>query len=192
MRSVSNATRIWPSCRGTWRRKPAAPIEPPSCREKSGRSNPRPCSMWRVPEAAAPAAPSMRSNVPHFLGYAPRVNGKFLDAENRRFLVKGVAYGTFAPNGEGDQFPSPARVNQDFMLMAAAGINTVRTYTVPPPDLLDIALRHELRVMVGLAWPQHIPFLDDPQAGPTDPARRGGRGATPGVAPRDAHVCRRQ
>ena len=97
------------------------------------------------------------------VGHAPRVNGKFLDAENRRFLVKGVAYGTFAPNGKGDQFPSAARLNQDFMLMAAAGINTVRTYTVPPPELLDIALRHELKVMVGLAWPQHIPFLDDPQ-----------------------------
>ena len=47
--------------------------------------------------------------------------------------------------------------------MAAAGINTVRTYTVPPPDMLDIALRHGLRVIVGLAWPQHISFLDDPQ-----------------------------
>ena len=27
--------------------------------------------------------------------------------------------------------------------------------------LLDAALRHGLGVMVGLAWPQHIPFLDD-------------------------------
>ncbi len=95
--------------------------------------------------------------------HPPRVHGKFLNAENGRFLVKGVAYGTFAPNGDGHQFPSPERINQDFMLMAAAGINTVRTYTVPPPDLLDIALRHGLRVMVGLAWPQHISFLDDPQ-----------------------------
>ena len=66
--------------------------------------------------------------------HPPRVHGKFLNVENGRFLVKGVAYGTFAPNGDGHQFPSPERVNQDFMLMAAAGINTVRTYTVPPPD----------------------------------------------------------
>ena len=95
--------------------------------------------------------------------HPPRVHGKFLNAENGRFLVKGVAYGTFAPNGDGHQFPSLERINQDFMLMAAAGINTVRTYTVPPPELLDIALRHGLRVMVGLAWPQHISFLDDPQ-----------------------------
>ena len=92
---------------------------------------------------------------------APRVDGKFLDVDSRRFLVKGVAYGTFAPDGERGQFPPSARITQDFTLMAAAGVNTVRTYTVPPVGLLDAAMWHGLRVMVGLAWPQHIPFLDD-------------------------------
>ena len=92
---------------------------------------------------------------------APRVDGKFLAVGGTRFLVKGVAYGTFAPDGNGEQFPAPARVDQDFGLMAAAGINTVRTYTVPPAAVLDAALRHGLRVMAGLAWPQHMPFLDD-------------------------------
>src|SRR3989454_11056246 len=94
---------------------------------------------------------------------APRVDGKFLRVDNRRFLVKGVAYGTFAPNGEGGQFPSSARIAQDFALMAAASVNTVRTYTVPPVGVLDAAIEHGLRVMVGLEWPQHIPFLDDPE-----------------------------
>jgi GT2 family glycosyltransferase len=92
---------------------------------------------------------------------APRIQGKFLEVDAGRFLVKGVAYGTFAPDGEGVQFPSAARVEQDFMSMAAAGINTVRTYTVPPVSVLDAATRHGLRVMAGLAWPQHVPFLDD-------------------------------
>ena len=91
----------------------------------------------------------------------PRVDGKFLAVDGRRFLIKGVAYGTFAPDSEGAQFPSAKRVEQDFAAMAAAGINTVRTYTPPSPALLDAALRHDLRIMVGLAWPQHIPFLDD-------------------------------
>jgi len=90
-----------------------------------------------------------------------RVDGKFLEVDGRRVLIKGVAYGTFAPDSEGAQFPSKARIAQDFALMAAAGINTVRTYTPPSLALLDEALRHGLRVMVGLAWPQHIPFLDD-------------------------------
>ena len=45
--------------------------------------------------------------------------------------------------------------------MAGFGINTVRTYTPPRPDLLDEAARHGLRVMVGLPWSQHVAFLDD-------------------------------
>jgi beta-galactosidase/beta-glucuronidase len=46
--------------------------------------------------------------------------------------------------------------------MRAIGINTVRTYTVPPRWLLDLAHQHELLVMVGLPWEQHIAFLDEP------------------------------
>ncbi|HIF22961.1 MAG TPA: glycosyl transferase, partial [Gemmatimonadetes bacterium] len=91
----------------------------------------------------------------------PHVDGKFLEIGGRRVLIKGVAYGTFAPDSEGAQFPSAERVEQDFALMASVGINTVRTYTPPSPMLLDAALRHGLHMMVGLAWPQHIPFLDD-------------------------------
>ena len=45
--------------------------------------------------------------------------------------------------------------------MAEAGINTVRTYTVPGEALLDEAARHGLKVMVGIPWTQHVAFLDD-------------------------------
>lgn len=91
----------------------------------------------------------------------PTVNGKFLEVAGERFLVKGVAYGTFAPDANGLQYPEPARVAQDFGLMAAAGLNTVRCYTVPPEWLLDEAARHDLKVMVGMPWAQHIAFLGD-------------------------------
>jgi GT2 family glycosyltransferase len=93
---------------------------------------------------------------------ASRVNGKFLDVDGERFLVKGVTYGTFAPDAHGLQFPVPVRIDQDFAQMAAHGINTVRVYTVPPDALLDAAARHGLRVIAGLPWPQHIAFLDSP------------------------------
>jgi GT2 family glycosyltransferase len=89
--------------------------------------------------------------------------GKFLHAGGERFLIRGVAYGTFAPRGDGQPFPEPDRIRRDFALMASTGINTIRTYTVPPPDLLDAAAEHQLRVMAGLAWPQHVAFLDDRQ-----------------------------
>ena len=89
-----------------------------------------------------------------------RVDGKFLAVGSTRFHIKGVAYGTFAPDAGGDQFPPLARIHADFALMARAGINTVRTYTPPSDALLDAAAEHGLRVMAGLPWAQHTAFLE--------------------------------
>jgi GT2 family glycosyltransferase len=92
---------------------------------------------------------------------APTTDGKFLSVNGETFFVRGVAYGSFAPRADGHQFPGIDRVRRDFDLMRHAGINTVRTYTVPPLDVLDAAAERALRVMVGLTWPQHVAFLDD-------------------------------
>jgi GT2 family glycosyltransferase len=89
--------------------------------------------------------------------------GKFLCAGDERFLVKGVTYGTFAPDADGYQFPTIRQIAEDFRQMAALGLNTVRVYTTPRRDLLDEAAQHGLRVMVGLPWSQHVAFLDDRQ-----------------------------
>ena len=102
---------------------------------------------------------------------APAVAGKFLTAGGRHFLVKGVSYGTFAPDASGSQFPAAEVVAHDFARMRAAGINTVRTYTAPPEAVLDEAARQDLRVMAGVPWPQHVAFLDDPRM--TADIRRG-------------------
>src|SRR6266511_4655774 len=91
----------------------------------------------------------------------PVVQGKFLAAGGRKLWVKGVAYGTFRPNRAGEHFPDPGRVGADFAAMAESGINTVRTYTVPPRWLLDAAADNGLRVLVGVPWEQHVVFLDD-------------------------------
>jgi len=88
-------------------------------------------------------------------------DGKFLKAGDERFLVKGVTYGTFAPDADGYQFPSIRTIAADFRQMADLGVNTVRTYTPPRRDLLDAAAQEGLRVMVGLPWSQHVAFLDD-------------------------------
>ena len=88
-------------------------------------------------------------------------DGKFLRAGDDRFLIKGVTYGTFAPDAAGNQFPKPQQIATDFRMMAELGINTVRTYTAPGLDLLDEAARQGLRVMVGLPWSQHVAFLDN-------------------------------
>ena len=91
----------------------------------------------------------------------PSVDGRFINAGGQRLLIKGVSYGTFAPDAAGAQFPVPDRVRHDFRMMAAAGLNTVRVYTVPDTALLDCAAEHGLRVMVGVPWAQHLAFLDD-------------------------------
>ena len=91
----------------------------------------------------------------------PRVEGKFLFVGDEKLWVKGVTYGTFRPDENGAQFPQQHQVEKDFAQMAASGINAVRTYTVPPRGVLDLALQNGLRVMVGIPWEQHIAFLDD-------------------------------
>jgi len=91
----------------------------------------------------------------------PAVSGKFLVHGGNKLWIKGVTYGTFRPQGTEHQFPSPSVVDHDFCRMVAAGINALRTYTVPPRWLLDTARRYGLFVMVGLPWEQHIAFLDD-------------------------------
>src|SRR5262245_34952725 len=89
-----------------------------------------------------------------------RVHGRVFRAGTERLVVRGVTYGTFRPNGAGDQFPDPEQVSRDFAAMGAAGINSVRVYTAPPRWLLDLAEAHGLRVLVGMWWQQHVAFLE--------------------------------
>ena len=110
-----------------------------------------------TPRAPEHPSPSFATNRP---AGRPSVDGKFLRVGDERFLVKGVTYGTFAPDADGCQFPAPAQVARDFLAMADAGINTVRIYTPPRPDVLDAASQAGLKVMVGIPWAQHVAFLD--------------------------------
>lgn len=105
----------------------------------------------------APAAPAP-------VTCRPRLDGKFLSVAGERFWVRGVTYGTFADDGPDPGYPPRDTVTSDFRAMAAAGLNSVRVYTPPPRWLLDEAAAHGLRVMVGLAWEQHVAFLDKPGA----------------------------
>lgn len=90
----------------------------------------------------------------------PQARGKFLFIDDENFWVKGVTYGTFAPDENGQNYPAPDVVDAEFAAMAESGINTVRLYTVPPRWLLDCARAHGLLAVVGLPWEQHVTFLD--------------------------------
>ena len=111
--------------------------------------------------ALHPSSEIGRDLAPAPVSSVVKTDGKFLRVGGERFFVRGVTYGTFAPDSEGYQFPEAPRIAQDFALMRHYGINTVRVYTPPRQELLDEAARQGLRVMVGLPWSQHVAFLDD-------------------------------
>jgi len=90
----------------------------------------------------------------------PSVKGKFIYVGNEKLYIRGVTYGSFRPDKDGNEF-DPEVVERDFAQIAANGINAIRTYTVPPRWLLDVAKGYGLRVMVGLPGVLHVAFLDD-------------------------------
>src|SRR5579859_2149910 len=87
------------------------------------------------------------------VGKRVHVDGKVLSLEGRRYTVRGVTYGTFAPRADGALFPETQQILTDLAGMRAAGFNTVRTYTSPPADLLSIAADLGLRVIAGIFYP---------------------------------------
>jgi O-antigen biosynthesis protein len=90
-----------------------------------------------------------------------RVKGKFFFAGEQKVYLRGVTFGPFRPDAQGGEYHGPAEVRSDFARMRERGINAIRIYTLPPRWLLDLAAEHDLRVLVGLPWEQHVTFLAD-------------------------------
>ncbi len=87
--------------------------------------------------------------------------GKFFFRGADKFFLRSITYGPFAPAEDGTQFPRPQLVQRDFALMRELGANAIRTFTVPPQWLLDLALEYDIAVVVGLPWAEHVCFLED-------------------------------
>jgi glycosyltransferase involved in cell wall biosynthesis len=116
-----------------------------------------------------PTAPSARTDSP---GAEPRlpqsvqlngaesataervvIDGKHFALAGRRFAFRGVTYGTFRPRPEdGAHFPEPRTVDADFRAISRASFTIVRTYAVPPPDVLTRADRHGLRILPDIFY----------------------------------------
>lgn len=92
----------------------------------------------------------------------PRVvaDGKFFRLSGRKWHPRGVVYGPFAPGPAQDCFPTPDQARADFRQIRELGANVLRLYHVPPRWFLDLALEHELRLLVDVAWNKHLCFLD--------------------------------
>ena len=69
----------------------------------------------------------------------PRIRAvaKFFFEGDRKFFVKGVTYGPFKPDAEGNYLGTPEQVDADLALMREAGFNVVRIYHAPPKWFLD-------------------------------------------------------
>ena len=48
----------------------------------------------------------------------PHTSGRFLVVDGFRFWVKGVTYGTFRPNEDGEPYPPRQVVREDFNLLS--------------------------------------------------------------------------
>jgi len=92
------------------------------------------------------------------------VDGKFFRLGREKFHVKGLAYGPFAPNAQGEMFPSPDQVARDFLQLRELDANLVRVYCPPPRWFLDLATGHHLKVLVDVPWPNHLCFLESSNA----------------------------
>ena len=101
----------------------------------------------------------------------PAIRGKFLFVGDRKLYVRGVTYGAFRPDAQGNEYGDLDTIERDLARMARNGINTVRIpHTTPPRSLLDAAHRQGLRVMVGMSAEQYLGFVIDKRSD-LDPER---------------------
>jgi glycosyltransferase involved in cell wall biosynthesis len=102
-----------------------------------------------------------RAPAPSLDDTPPTIGGKFFFVGDHKLYLRGVSYGPFATSAHGFPFPDEATLALDLRLMAEAGANCLRTFTVPPRWLLDRAAEHGVRVLATIPWAEHVCFLDD-------------------------------
>jgi len=90
-----------------------------------------------------------------------RVRAKFFFEGDKKFFIKGVTYGPFAPDENGEYFGSPEGAARDLDLMVEAGVNLVRIYYVPPRWFLDLCEKRHIRALISIPWAEHLEFLKD-------------------------------
>jgi len=120
-----------------------------------------------APAGSTPAPPTQLSVVAarHRVVEAPsnrvRRDGKFFRLGDDKFFVKGVTYGPFTPNSDGDYLPSREQVRGDFLQIRQLNGNCVRVYHTPPQWFLDLAQEIGLKILLDVAWPKNMTFVGD-------------------------------
>ena len=88
-----------------------------------------------------------------------RAASKFFFEGDRKFFIKGVTYGPFKPDANGDYLGRPEQVEVDLRLMREIGLNVLRIYHPPPEWFLEKCTTAGMRVLITLPWEKHIEFL---------------------------------
>ena len=115
------------------------------------------------PREQAPPAHTGRHRRAEPVTNRVRRDGKFFRLGAEKFYVKGVTYGPFAPNADGEPLPSRANTKRDFEQIVEMGANCIRIYHVPPKWFLDLALESGLKIFLDVAWPKNLTFVNDPE-----------------------------
>src|ERR1700747_1850123 len=84
---------------------------------------------------------------------------KFFFEGDKKFFVKGVTYGPFKPDAEGNYLGRPEQLDIDLKMMREIGVNVLRVYHPPPRWFLDRCAGAGMRVLITLPWQKHIEFL---------------------------------
>ncbi|MES2597554.1 MAG: glycosyltransferase [Verrucomicrobiota bacterium] len=87
--------------------------------------------------------------------------GKFfrLGTEGEKVSLRGISYGPFRPNSRRESFPEDAQIAADLAKIRQMGFDTVRLYTPPSEVLLTEAVKQGLKLIVGIAWTDHVDFM---------------------------------
>src|SRR5438132_11186497 len=83
-----------------------------------------------------------------------RPEAKFFFTGDKKFFVKGVTYGPFKPDADGNYLGRPEQVDVDLALMREAGLNLVRIYHSPSRWFLDRCASVSIEVLVTLPFDQ--------------------------------------
>src|SRR5689334_3662012 len=112
-----------------------------------------------MPATLAPVAPASQLPAPPVPPMEPiRVRAKFFFEGERKFFLKGVTYGPFAPDAEGHFVGDPQKARADFEMMRDLGVNVVRIYHIPPRWFLDVCQEFGMRALISIPWAEHVEF----------------------------------
>ncbi len=89
------------------------------------------------------------------------VAGKFFRCGDTAWFCRAVTYGPFPPDGGLRQ---GAELQRDLGALVDLGANTLRVYGVPEDDFVAACRTRGLRILVTLAWAQHVDFFENPGA----------------------------